>query len=123
VTFARRDCGGGIVARAQGEHAVEGGLLRVRPGPGAGARGDEQAVEGDPPPSGELNLSAPQTQPSGCQAEQPFRLNVPELGQGGVLDRQPAAQDGLGQGRAIVRRVRLVADEGEGSGEPLRRPV
>ena len=88
----------GVVAGADGEDPVERGFFRIRPRPGPGAGGNQQAIEGHTPSVGEVDALAGQVQAGGGDAEQPLRVEVDELRQGGVLHRQPAGQDRLRRG-------------------------
>ena len=72
------------------------------------------------PAVGEVDVAAGRSSPVGRDAEQPLGVEVDEPRQGGVLHRQPSAEDRLRQGRPVVRLVRLVPDQGQWTGEALR---
>ncbi len=78
------------------EHAVQRGLRRVGPGPRPYAGGDQQSVEPHFLAVGEADPFTGQIEAGRGYAEQPVRIQVPGLGQGGALRRHPPVEDLLG---------------------------
>jgi hypothetical protein len=110
---------GRVVARADREHPVQRGFLWVEPGPGAHARGDQQAVVPDLLAIGQEHLPGGPIQPGRRHPEPPLGVDRPHARQRGVVGRHPPVQDLLRQRGAVVRLVRLVPDDGQTSTEAL----
>ena len=110
----------GIGARAQGEDPVERRLGRVGPGAGAGTGGDQDAVEFDALPVGEVDPFCAQVQSSRGDAQAPVdpRDGLPAR-ERSVLSGKPAGQDAFRERRAIVWQIGFVPDDGEGADEAL----
>ncbi len=100
----------------QGEDPLQVGAGKVEePGPGPG--GDEQAVEGQAVPGGELHLMRLRVNPDyffaqpGLEVQPNKKILLPEPE--AVRGDLPAQQ--VGEQRPAVGPVRLVADEGDGA--------
>lgn len=110
---------GGIITRAQRVDPVQGGLVRVRPLPSPGARGDQQPVVRYLLAVGQAYLLGGPVQPGGGHPEPPLRIDFAQTGQLRMVGRHPAFEYLLGQRRTVVGLVRLVPDDGQRPGEAL----
>jgi hypothetical protein len=111
---------GGVVAGTQREHAVECGLGFVEPGAGPRPGGDQQPVVLHHATVGEAHLLAGQIKARCGHAEQPPGVEPVAGRQPGVLGGYPALEHLLGKRRAIVGLVRLIPDDRERAGKPLK---
>src|SRR5215467_10468539 len=102
---------GRIIARADREHPVQRGLCRMKPRSCADPGGDQQAVVRHLLAMGQAHHLGSAIQAGRGHAEPPLRVDGALVRQRGVVGRYPALQHLLGERGAIVRLVRLVADD------------
>ena len=114
--------GHGVGCGAHPGHPVEAGLVPVRPGLVADPGRDEEAVVGNLGAVVEGHVLVRPVQRDGAAAEKP--LGVPEIREPcqrrvrcGAIGVEGVEQDLLREGRAVVGRLLLVADEGEAATE------
>jgi hypothetical protein len=119
-----------VVERAEGVYP--GQALAAGQAPGRGPGGDDQAVEAEPLAIGEDHLAGLEVQALGQSAQPPLDVQrvdaaVDADGQRQAIDLPVACEHLLGERRAVVGRVHLVADDCDAAAEALgaqllRRP-
>ena len=117
--FQRRLQLGRVIAGAQREQALQLGLFRVEPLPGPDAGRDQQSVVGHLVAVGQQHLPVVTIQAGRRDAQAPVGVDRPHPRQLGVTRRHPPLEHLLGQRRAVIRLVHLVADERQRTGESL----